>query len=59
VADTWPILVAAGLLRRGHRPDLVARHCGLSVAEVDAIAHRLHRADERHAARGRERGLLR
>jgi hypothetical protein len=47
VADTWPMLVAAGLLRRGHRIDLTARHTGLTVDQVRAIAERLAAADRK------------
>jgi hypothetical protein len=51
MGDTWPMLIAAGRLRKGQDVDAIARATGLSVAEVDAIAGRLERADERAASR--------
>jgi hypothetical protein len=49
MADTHAMLVAAGLLRRGHRPDLVARHTGLTVEAVQAVVERQRRHDESKA----------
>ena len=48
--DTWPMLLAAGYLRRGLDIDAVAHRTGLTVAEVTAIAHRLARAGAQRSA---------
>lgn len=45
MADSWLMLIAAGRLRRGQDVAAIARATGLTVAEVDAIAGRLARAD--------------
>jgi hypothetical protein len=47
VSDSHIMLVVAGLLRRGHRPDHVARHTGLTADEVRAIVDRLAAADRK------------
>ena len=51
-ADTWPMLVAAGYLRRGLTVAEVALRARLPVPQVRAIARRLS-ADVRAAGGGR------
>ena len=51
-ADTWPMLVAAGCLRRGLTVAEVALRTRLPVPQVRAIARRLS-ADVRAAGGGR------
>jgi len=47
VSDTWPMLIAAGYLRRGLAVDQVAARTGLTITWVMAIALRLVRAPTR------------
>lgn len=53
MADPWPILIAAGRLRRGESIETVIAATGLRAFEVRAIAERLRIADAARAAGGR------